>query len=152
MPQGQGLGIAPVDLRQAGQGISDLQLRARRGDVSALLQLIEQHTGKLADRYAEPQFFDPQQFTLTGAVGSVSAVFDLTATPHNSLLICVTAGTLNLFAGDASGFNQATPPGLCQIPAVTTQQLFFPLQTRRYTLINPSTTVSTTCIITAMAL
>jgi hypothetical protein len=147
-----GFGIGRVDPRTTNNQISDTQLKAAAGDHTALLKLIEQHLRRLQDKYAENPVFQPQQVFIQGASEAASLKIDLTTTPHNSLLLCVTAGTLNLWVGDYGGIGQSANPNAGQYVAITNQQLFFPLQGRVYTVVNPSTSVDLVACLTPIAL
>lgn len=147
-----GFGTGQVDLRTVSPAkLTDLQLRAAAGDHTALLQLIERHLSRIDDRYVEPAAFSPQQLNIQGSAVTFTQRIDFTTTPHNSLLISVITGTLNLFVGDYSGIGQAANPHM-QIAAGTTQQLFLPLKGWVYTVVNPSTTTALLGTLTPIAL
>jgi hypothetical protein len=153
MPGGSGRvgwGTGKIDDR-AKKKIPEADLLAASGDTTALLQLIEQHTRAVSDRYVEDPLLQPQQIFIVGAAGAPSVRIDFSNQRHNSLIISVTTGTLNLFLGDYSGMPQAASPHL-QIAAGSTQQFFLPLQGRVYTVINPSSTVNLTACLTPIAL
>ena len=147
-----GFGLGSVDLATRSENISDLQLLAQAGDHTALLQLMVQYLKSLSDRYAEPQLLQPVQISLSGAAGQTTQRIDYSNQAHNSVLVCVNNGTLNLFAGDYSGMSQTANPNLGAYSAGTNQQLFLPLQGRVYTVINPSTTVTLTAVLIPIAL
>ena len=147
-----GFGIGKFDPRAANIQRNPLALAAAGGDHTALLQLIEQHLGDLVARYAETQLLQPQQINILGSATQFTSRIDLSPQPHNSVLICVTAGTLNLWAGDYSGIGQAANPNLGSYAAVSNTQLFLPLAGRVYTIINPSTTVALVASLVPIAL
>lgn len=148
-----GFGLGEVDLAAQAQHISDLLLKAKLGDHTALLQLIEAHLSKLQDKYVESPYFAPQiiQVPFVGSGSSPTVKFDLSDTPHNSLIMFGFAGSAGLLFGDYVGSNPAIATH-STISAGSTIQLFFPLQSRVYTLVNPSTTTQATVSLTAMAI
>lgn len=136
-----GFGTGQVDLRTVNTNLNDVQLRAAAGDHTALLQLIERHLSRLESRYVEPIAYSAQQINIQGSTTNFGQRIDFTTTPHNSVILSVIAGTLNLWVGDYSGMGQSTNPQI-QIAAGTTQQLFLPLNGWVYTIVNPSSTVA----------
>ena len=146
-----GFGTGHIDQRVEHPQISDLQLQGAAGDTTALLQLIEGHLRAVRDRYVEPQLWQPQQINIVASANVFTQRIDFSTIPHNSVLISVEAGTLNLFVGDYSGMSQGTNPHI-QLSAGTTQQIFLPLLGRVYTCINPSTTVNLLACLTPIAL
>lgn len=146
-----GWGIGGVDPRSQNQHLSKQQLAAAAGDTTALLQLIEQHLARIEERYVEPAMFSPNQISIQGSATAFTTRLDFSTQPHNSVIISVVAGTLNLLVGDYSGINQAANPHI-QLSSGTTQQLFLPLQGRVYTIINPSSTSVLTAVLTPVAL
>ena len=147
-----GFGIGQFDPRTGNLQRDPLALAAAGGDHTALLQLIERHLGRLDDRYVEPALLQPQQISILGSATVFTTRVDLTTQSHNSVLICVTSGTLNLWAGDYSGISQAANPNLGSYAAVSNTQIFLPLAGRVYTIINPSTTVALTASLVPIAL
>lgn len=146
-----GFGLAQIDPRVASPKLSELQALAAAGDTTALLQLIEQHLDRVEKRYVEDPLAAPNQVNIPGSAVAFTNRLDFSTTPHNSLIVSVTAGTLNLMLGDYSGLNQASQPHL-QFAAGTVTQLFFPLQGRVYIVINPSSTIALTACVTPVAL
>lgn len=147
-----GFGIGQFDPRAANIQRDPLELAAAGGDHTALLRLIERHLGRIEDRYVEPAMLQPQQISILGSATVFTVRIDLTTQPHNSVLICVNAGTLNLWAGDYSGIGQTANPNLGSYAAVSNTQLFLPLAGRVYTVINPSTTVALVASLVPIAL
>lgn len=147
-----GFGIGRFDPGAANIQRDPLQLAAFGGDHTALLQLIERHLANLDERYVEPALMQPQQINIAGSAVAFTERIDLTTQRHNSALICVTAGTLNLWAGDYSGIGQAANPQLGSYVAVSNTQIFLPLAGRVYTIINPSTTVALVASLVPIAL
>lgn len=146
-----GFGLGQIDPRVNPTNVNRQLLAAEAGDTTALLQLIERHLRDLSERYAEPVNFSPQQINIVASGTQFTARLDFSTQPHNSLLISVTAGTLNILVGDYSGVSQAVNPH-AQIGAGTTQQLFFGLAGRVYTLINPSAVTNLVACVTPIAL
>lgn len=141
-------------MQPPGRPMSDLQARAMSGDVSALLTLIEQHTKAVREKYVEQPLEQTNVIQIAGSavVSAVSQKLDYSSQPHNSLIICVIAGTLNLYLGDNTGAPQAQVPNFGQYGAGTNQQYYFPLNGRIYTIINPSTTVTLQAAIIPLAI
>lgn len=147
-----GFGVGAIDPRTENLQQDPLAIAAAGGDHTALLQLIERHLSRLEERYVEPALLQPQQISIPGSATVFTARIDLTTQQHNSVLICVTAGTLNLWAGDYSGISQGANPNLGSYAAVSNTQLFLPLAGRVYTIINPSTTVALVASMVPIAL
>lgn len=146
-----GFGLGQIDPRVNPTNVNRQLLAAEAGDTTALLQLIERHLRDLADRYAEPVNFSPQQINIQGSATAFTNRLDFSQQPHNSLLISVTGGTLNLLVGDYSGISQAVSPHI-QVASGTNLQLFFGLAGRVYTIINPSATAALVACVTPVAL
>jgi hypothetical protein len=128
------------------------QMQIAAGDLTALLQSMEKSLSRLADKYVEQGIEQPNVFTITGSAITFSQKFDYSTQRHNSLILCVFAGTLNLFLGDYSGQPQGTVPNCGQFGAGPPVQLFFPLKGRVYTVINPSTTIALTASVIPVAI
>lgn len=147
-----GFGMGQFDPRAANIQRDPLSLAAAGGDHTALLQLIERHLARIEEKYVEPATEQPQQINIPGSATAFTSRIDLSTQPHNSVLICVTAGTLNLWLGDYSGISQGANPNLGSYAAVSNTQIFLTLRGRVYTIINPSTTVALVASLVPIAL
>ena len=147
-----GFGAGQFDPEAANLQHDPLVLAAAGGDHTALLQLIERHLGRIDEKYVEPSLEQPTQINIPGSATEFTARIDFTTQPHNSIIICVTAGTLNLWLGDYSGISQAANPNFGSYSAVSNDQKFLSLRGRVYTIINPSTTVALTASLVPIAL
>src|SRR5690242_3114365 len=122
--------------------ISQDQIRAAAGDHTKLLQLIEKHTRDLAEKFVEQPLEQPQVIQIAGSASAYFQRVDLSTQPHNSLVLCIFAGTLNLWIGDYGNPPQSAVPNFGSYAAGTNIQFFLPLRGRVYTVVNPSTTVT----------
>lgn len=147
-----GFGIGSFDPAAANLQQDPLVLAAAGGDHTALLQLMERHLARLEERYVEPAVLQPQQINIQGSATNFQTPLDLTTLPHNSLLICVVAGTLNLWIGNYSGIGQGANPNAGSYVAVSNTQIFLPLSGHYYTILNPSTTVALVASLVPIAL
>lgn len=146
-----GFGEARIDPRAQNQNISDQELLAAAGDHTALLQRIEQHLNNLDKRYVESPVLQPVQINIQGSATAFSQRIDYSNVPHNSVIVNVTAGTLNVWWGDYSGIGQSANPHF-QVAGGQTTQLFLPLLGRVYTVVNPSTTIAVVACLTPAAI
>src|SRR5690349_15785707 len=80
--------------------ISQDEMRAAAGDHTKLLQLIEKHTRAVAEKFVEQPLEQPYPINIPGSATAYFQRIDYSNQPHNSFIICVTAGTLNLWVGD----------------------------------------------------
>ena len=94
----------------------------------------------------------PISINIPGSAVAFSQRIDLSTQPHNSVILCVTAGTLNLWLGDYSQPAQAAQPNFGQYVAVSNTQFLFKLSGRVYTIVNPSATVTLLASLVAIAL
>jgi hypothetical protein len=122
--------------------ISQDQMRAAAGDHTTLLKLIEKHTRDLADKYVEQPLEQPNVIQIVGSATAYFQRLDLSTQPHNSFIICVFAGTLNLWVGDYGNPAQSAVPNWGTYAAGANIQYFLTLRGRVYTIVNPSTTVT----------
>jgi len=132
--------------------ITEEEAMAAQGDTGTLLKLMEQHLRRLAEKYVEKPVDQPNVFTIQASAAVFTKRLDYTTQPHNSLIICVNAGTLNLFSGDYSGVGQSTTPNYGIFTAGTPIQLFLPLSGRVWTIINPSSAVDLVASVIPVAL
>ena len=137
-----------------GRPLSDLQSRAMQGDTAALLTLIERHLARLDEKYVEQPLEQTNviQLAVSTATLSQSQKLDYSSQPHNSLIVCVIAGTLNLYLNDATGASISQVPNFGQYAAGSNQQYYFPLNGRIYTAVNPSTTVVLQAVLIPLAI
>jgi hypothetical protein len=120
--------------------ISPDQMAAAAGNHTKLLQLIEQHLRRLADKYDANGVEQPGVFSI--AVGA-SQKFDFSTQPHNSIIITVGVGTANLFSGDYTGASSTAVPNMGIYAAGTNQQFFFSRRGRVWTIVNGGATTLT---------
>jgi len=144
-----GFGIGGVLPRP---NISPDEIAAAAGNHTKLLQLIEQHLRSIREKYVEQPLEQPQGINILGSATNFTQRIDLTSQPHNSLILCVTAGTLNLWMGDYGGMPQAAVPNFGSYGAGVNQQFFLTLKGRVYTVINPSATVTLTASLIPLAI
>lgn len=147
-----GFGAGAIDPRTANLQQDPLELAAAGGNHTALLQLMVRYLRRLDDKYVEQALEQPQQINIPGSATQFTTVVDFSTQPHNSVLICVTAGTLNLWLGNYGGIGQGANPNAGSYAAVSTTQLFFALKGRVYTVINPSAVALLTATIVPIAL
>jgi len=122
------------------------------GDQTAILQSMERSLRRLAEKFVETPIEQPNLFTLTGGAGAFALKLDYSTQPHNSVIICVLSGTLNLWLGDYVGQPQTASPNAGQYSLGPPSQLFFPLNGRVYTVVNPSSAVTLVASIIPVAI
>lgn len=122
--------------------ISQDEMRAAAGDHTKLLQLIEKHTRAVAEKFVEQPLEQPNVIQIAGSTTAYFQRLDYSNQPHNSFILCVTAGTLNLWVGDYGNPAQAAVPNWGTYAAPTNIQYFLTLKGRVYTIVNPSATVT----------
>lgn len=119
-----GYGAVPGEIGD--QGVSKELLKELNADTMAE----DIHAIRL--KYVGDDFFDPLPIAL--AVANASQTIDLLQSPHNSVIISVITGTVNLFVGNYGGVVSAIPHAQF---AATGQpvQLMFPKTGRVYTVV-----------------
>lgn len=127
--------------------LTDRELAAAAGDTTALLQQIAENTGKTAGKYVNNPLNQPRIFTIPGSATAFMQFMDLTTLPHNSFVFMVQAGTANLFIGEYTGAGQSDVPNYGQWTAGEKQQFLMEEAGRKYVIVNPSTTVTLTCVL-----
>src|SRR5689334_6389968 len=80
--------------------ISEDQALAAAGDHTRLLQLIEKHLRRVEEKFVEQPLEQPFPINIPGSATNYWQRIDYSNQPHNSFIICVVAGTLNLWVGD----------------------------------------------------
>lgn len=144
-----GFGIGGIQPRP---NISPDEMAAAAGNHTKLLQLIEQHLRNIEGKYVEQIVEQPQAINLTGAAGNFAQKIDMSTQPHNSFVIAVQQGTLNLWLGDYMIPGQTAQPNFGSFAAGVTQQFFLPLKGRVYTVVNPSAVTTLLAAIIPLAI
>jgi hypothetical protein len=124
--------------------LSDAELKALNGDTGELLKQIAANTRRTADKYANKPLNQPRIVQL--AI-STSTSIDLTTLPHNSFILMVQTGTINLFVGEYTQATIADVPNYGQWTAGEKNQFLLEEAGRKYVLVNPSATVAAVAVI-----
>lgn len=138
----QGYGTDSINISEVVK-LTDMEAAARAGDTTALLQMIEKHLSKLAERHAAERKIQP---TIVQIPANQTLKVDFSTVPHNTIIFAAVVNAVGVLFGDYSGIPATVTPHL---PVTVGLPLVIPtpLQGQTYTLLNNNATAATFVII-----